>query len=61
MSPDTTLEPLPALARRFDLSYLQLWRAAAAGRIACIQQGRKYLAVPADVEHWAAQRKGAGR
>jgi len=58
---DTALESLPQLARKLDVSYPTLWRAAAAGRIACIQQGRTYLAVPADVERWAAERKSASR
>jgi hypothetical protein len=60
-APTKALESLPELARRYGLSYPQAWRAAAAGQFACIKQGRMYLAVPADVEHWAAQRKGAGR
>ena len=54
------LKPLPQLARKNDLSYLAIWRAASAGQIACVQVGRKYLAVPADVERWAAERKGTG-
>jgi hypothetical protein len=59
--PTDDLMPLPELSRKVGVSHPTLWRAAVAGEIACIQQGRRYLAVAEDVARWAAARKGTGR
>jgi len=55
------LRPLPELSQKNGVPYISLWRAATAGQVAAIRDGRNYLASAADVKEWAEQRKAAGR